>query len=504
MISDITSKGSKYFAIWILIYITVKCLYGSDISNIDIALTATVITLLMCILENMYYSSCSSSQSDQNDTVSEKFHDTPVNKLHGRNKNTGNTEKQTKTKCQTQLNVLHKKPTIIPHTTMESLVDSLPTVSANESESNNSSCISSSNDSNASTCITRTSNLLKSGAEIGCPTMTLGNRESDILKNIDLGRPTNRDIPNPSSQPLDPSTGIYKNYTSTSRDHNGPYHVVKDYLGNNVLLNKNNFGGTRLLERANLVSGTNCELDEIPNTDNAGDNTNEIDVNVDNHIASCTSTKACPQNGNFEDPEKMVASKIMKYADTARPVRKLNITPPTFGDKAYTNLPDGSGKILISPDSALSTSVASNVSGPMSTVDAHGRSSKTGIKWHEQVFDPRRYFGAENLDQISAGCGRTRNDILVNEMIYSDFNRMPPSFNDKDFEYGYSYLPPKDWYPLPPYPPVCSSNSTCLVQPTYVDNITMNLKEWHETQRFTPPDSINTTFIANELNSNCR
>jgi hypothetical protein len=86
-------------------------------------------------------------------------------------------------------------------------------------------------------------------------------------------------------------------------------------------------------------------------------------------------------------------------------------------------------------------------------------------------------------------------------MIYSDFNRMPPSFNDKDFEYGYSFLPPKDWYPLPVYPPVCVSDKTCLVQPSYTDTVTMDLKEWYQAQKFTPPDSFNTAFLTNEMNS---
>lgn len=121
-------------------------------------------------------------------------------------------------------------------------------------------------------------------------------------------------------------------------------------------------------------------------------------------------------------------------------------------------------------------------------------------KWYEQDFNPRDYQGAENLDQIKTRNG-TRDDMLVNNFRYSDFNRMPPSFNQNDFEYGYSFIPPKDWYPLPPYPPVCVSSTTCEAQPVYTDDTTMNLKRWHETQKFTQPDSINTEYIKNELNS---
>jgi hypothetical protein len=123
-------------------------------------------------------------------------------------------------------------------------------------------------------------------------------------------------------------------------------------------------------------------------------------------------------------------------------------------------------------------------------------------KWHEQKLEPKNFSGTDNLDQIDTGNGQTRQNLLVNHMQYSDFNRMPPSFYQNDFEYGYSFMPPKDWYPVPPYPPVCSSNATCITQPVYTDNSTMNLKEWHQTQKITPADSINTRYLAEVVNSN--
>ena len=86
-------------------------------------------------------------------------------------------------------------------------------------------------------------------------------------------------------------------------------------------------------------------------------------------------------------------------------------------------------------------------------------------------------------------------------MVYSDFNRLPPSFAKNNFEFGYSYLPPRDWYPVPPYPPVCVTSHPNQVQPVYVDRDTMDLKDWWETKKVMPPDSINTTYITNELNS---
>jgi competence protein ComGC len=122
------------------------------------------------------------------------------------------------------------------------------------------------------------------------------------------------------------------------------------------------------------------------------------------------------------------------------------------------------------------------------------------LKWYEQVIKPRDFAGAENLDQIATTTG-TRDNLLVNQMIYSDFNRLPPSLVKDDYEYGYSFMPPKDWYPTPLYPPVCVTNNPRTTMPVYLDTTTMDLKDWHETTKITPPDKINTSFITAELNS---
>jgi len=116
------------------------------------------------------------------------------------------------------------------------------------------------------------------------------------------------------------------------------------------------------------------------------------------------------------------------------------------------------------------------------------------------VVEPRKYRGAENLNQIGEKNGLTRDDTLVNQFIYSDFNRLPPSFVKNDYEEGYSFMPPKDWFPIPVYPPICSSSRSCLVQPVYTDDSTMNLKDWKETQRIIT-DNINTDFIKEVLNN---
>ena len=169
---------------------------------------------------------------------------------------------------------------------------------------------------------------------------------------------------------------------------------------------------------------------------------------------------------------------------------------------AKTNVPiNDTNHIFIDPTSELAVTNGLNTQGSTTDVDNRCVDVSTDNKWYEQRFNPRDYSHAENLDQIHISGNRTRDDILVNELRYSDFNRMPPSFNKDDFEYGYSMLPPKDWYPLPPYPPICSMAKSCPVYSTYSDDGVANLKEWHETQKITPPDAFNTDFIRDQLNS---
>ncbi len=242
-----------------------------------------------------------------------------------------------------------------------------------------------------------------------------------------------------ASQPL-----VYDKTISNALtpDQPNPLYQVTDYLGNHVVLDENGFGGTNGLD-----SYPTNGLDSYPTNPSKP-------ANLSKPIMCSKPMRTIRPDDVLENPVKPLVPKPL-------------VPKPLPSDPLVSNPLPERGKPL---------------------------------KWYEQAFNPRDYAGAENLDQIAVSGGKTRNDLLVNEMIYSDFNRLPPSFIDKDFEYGYSFLPPKDWYPLPVYPPVCATNKSCLVQPVYVDSSTMDLKEWHQTQRPPAPESINTTFITNELN----
>ena len=73
--------------------------------------------------------------------------------------------------------------------------------------------------------------------------------------------------------------------------------------------------------------------------------------------------------------------------------------------------------------------------------------------------------------------------------------------NTGDFEYGYSFLPPSQWYPQPINPPICVTNQRSVVLPIYTTGTPIDVKEWHESRRITPPDNINVNYINEKLNS---
>jgi hypothetical protein len=75
---------------------------------------------------------------------------------------------------------------------------------------------------------------------------------------------------------------------------------------------------------------------------------------------------------------------------------------------------------------------------------------------------------------------------------YTDYNTLPVSTGPGTFEYGYSFLPPANWYPTPVVPPVCvPSGPTCPVCPIYTEGTNMDLKEWKSSLSVLPPEQIN-------------
>jgi hypothetical protein len=105
---------------------------------------------------------------------------------------------------------------------------------------------------------------------------------------------------------------------------------------------------------------------------------------------------------------------------------------------------------------------------------------------------------------ITAVGSRAKDGIMKeSDMKYNviSYHTVPPNLNTGSFEYGYSFLPPKDWYPTPPFPPVCVAEKQCPVCPVLSSSEYVDLKEWNSARRFTPADEINVKYVEEKLNS---
>lgn len=81
-------------------------------------------------------------------------------------------------------------------------------------------------------------------------------------------------------------------------------------------------------------------------------------------------------------------------------------------------------------------------------------------------------------------------DKIEPSVKYTDYNNFP-MYNVGSFEKGYHILPPSQWYPQPPHPPVCVTTQKCPVCPVYSNTDTVNLMEWDEARKITAPGEIN-------------
>jgi hypothetical protein len=102
--------------------------------------------------------------------------------------------------------------------------------------------------------------------------------------------------------------------------------------------------------------------------------------------------------------------------------------------------------------------------------------------------------------------GSRQNNGVMNasdemSLNYIDFNTLPNSSSTDIFSPGHSYLPPINWYPTPAHPPVCVTEKQCPVCPVYTEGTNIDLLNWDNSRRISPPDNINTQFIESKLNS---
>lgn len=92
---------------------------------------------------------------------------------------------------------------------------------------------------------------------------------------------------------------------------------------------------------------------------------------------------------------------------------------------------------------------------------------------------------------------------LIDEMPYSDYNHLPVAagYKSKDYEYGYSFIPPEKWYPQPVRPPICVTDNRAPVCPSLASGTPIDVKDFNYANRVTGPYKMNTEYIKDKLNS---
>ncbi len=96
-------------------------------------------------------------------------------------------------------------------------------------------------------------------------------------------------------------------------------------------------------------------------------------------------------------------------------------------------------------------------------------------------------------------------EALNSELKYGDYNYIGP-LNKGMINKAYTFINPTNWYPIPPFPPVCVTNKSCTTCPVQMNdgNNYMNfasLEDFDKARRFTGDMRINVDYIKNVLNN---
>lgn len=67
--------------------------------------------------------------------------------------------------------------------------------------------------------------------------------------------------------------------------------------------------------------------------------------------------------------------------------------------------------------------------------------------------------------------------------------------------YGEVFVDPEAWHPPCLRPGICTTSNGCPVSPVFTNGTYIDLLEWDDSRRITPPDALNSEYINNVLNS---
>ncbi len=96
-------------------------------------------------------------------------------------------------------------------------------------------------------------------------------------------------------------------------------------------------------------------------------------------------------------------------------------------------------------------------------------------------------------------------EALNSELQYGNYNYISP-LNKGMTNREYTFINPTNWYPIPPFPPVCVTNRRCVTSPVMISDGKdyMNyaaLEDFDAARRFTGDMQINVDYIKNVLNN---
>ncbi len=495
MQSSIVFRGLKYLIILVAVYYIVKYIFGSDVSELDALLLASVVTLLLCVIEITYYLPSSDVCTRSLQNVGEKMDNvtSDSNQVNVTQSSIGqniNVPGDLNINGSMKSNIQTNSQSFNINRQLSSIAEHL--ANSSSSGSDNSSSMGSNMGSDM-------------GSDMGSsmPSANSSNNGSSMLSD------------NSSDNSSNNGSSVSSNMPSINSSNNGSS-VSSDNSSNNESsvssVNSSNDSNTR----PNTLNASTTPLSNVsntqPNTLNASptllSNISNTQPNIsssNNSSISSESNSNIAENINVLPTPNFVQNNAnMKPESTNKSESPVTImVKPTVsnGMGGNINASDVIKQVTnesrsIGSDGIISDS-STNFDKHVTDISEYTKVSQSGkpLKWYEYAFDPRKYSGAEGLKKIAVAGGKTRDDILVKEAVYEDFNRLPPSFVKNDYEPGYSFMPPKDWYPLPPYPPVCVSSCKVDAKPYYMDTLTMDLKEWEENPRIMPPDAINTDQI---------
>ncbi len=251
----------------------------------------------------------------------------------------------------------------------------------------------------------------------------------------------------------------------------------------------------------NLCSSFGVDQENFDETINSEDNVVIPDVN--NLNINCTGDQC--QVANSQEIVPVPEIPVVTTPET--PVIPTVITTPTVAPTTMEMAPPVSIPMsetmpttpMLPTASTMTTMTTAPIVPTVPTVP-------TSTITHKIVKKVINYTNEETPNAEESEMSNVHNNddgLLIDELQYTDYNHLPMAeiYNNKDYEYGYSFLPPEKWYPQPPFPPVCVTNKKCPVCPIYTTGAPVDVKEWNASRRITPADKIKVSYVQDKLNS---